>query len=201
MMIRKLRHDRRVRAITRSLVRLHIDLTWIDEPLFMRKRIDEPSSSVSHITDRFSSLDHQGRLWHKWGFVGDARLLTLFLQDHLSHESEEQFAQDVHDLACKMIKKGYLEYAPNMPSDSTYEGDISDVGRIRVTHRNTGSVTGKFLKLSQKAYSLPSNDPLQFMAVLLSNAMPLTLVLLTVLQVMEIARNLGVIDFVRGLLP
>lgn len=196
-MIKKLRSDRKVRRITRSLARLYIDLTWVDSPLFMREIIDEPSSSISHITEKLSSTDRESRLWHKWGFTGDAPILSNFLKDFLPHKTEEQFAQNVHDLACKMLKKGYLEHTPQSYIGSRYEGEMNDVGKISITQRNSNMVTGNHLSLSQKAYSLPSNDSLQFISLLLSNAMPLTLVLLAVLQILEIARNLGIVDWVR----
>ena len=200
-MFKKLRSDRKVRRITRSLVRLYIDLTWIDDPLFWRNRIDQPSSSVSHLTEKFSSKDHEDRLWHRWGFVGDALIPSNFLKDFLSHETEEQFAQNVHNLACKMLKKGYLEHTPQSYIGSRYEGEMNDVGKIRITQHNSGSVTGNHLSLSKKAYSLPSTEAMQFISLLLSHAMPITLIILTVLQVLEIARNLGIVDFIRVLIP
>lgn len=200
-MIKKLRSDRKVRIITRSLVRLYIDLTWIDSPLFRQQIIDEPSSSVSHITEKFSSTERGSRLWHKWSFTGDAPVLSNFLKDFLPHETEGQFAENVHDLACKMLKKGYLQHTPQSYIGSKYEGEMNDVGKISITQRNSNMVTGNHLTLSQKAYSLPSNDSMQFISLLLSHAMPITLVLLSVLQVLEIARNLGIVDFIRGLIP
>jgi len=202
-MFRKLRSDRKIRRITRSLVRLYIDLTWIDAALFWRNTVDKPSSSVSHITERFSSTDHEGRLWHKWGFVGDAPVLSIFLKGFLPHETDEQFAQNVHDLACKMLKKGYLEHTPQSYIGSRYEGQINDVGEIRITQHNSSSVTGDHLSLSPKAYSLQSNDLMHFISTLwsslVSNATALTLILLAVLQIIEIARDLGIVDFIRGL--
>ena len=200
-MIKKLRSDREARSITRSLVRLYIDLTWIDNPLFRREIIDEASSSISHVTEKFSSTDREGRLWHKWGFTGDAPVLSIFLKDFLPHETEEQFAQNVHDLACKMFKKGYVEYTPQSYIGSRYEGEMNDVGKISITQRNSNMVTGNHLSLSQKAYSLPSNESMQFISLLLSHAMPITLVILTVLQVLVIARDLGIVGFIRGLIP
>ena len=200
-MIKKLRSDRKVRRITRSLVRLHIDLTWIDNPLFMQRRIDRPSSSINHITEKFSSTDYEGRLWHKWGFTGDEPVLSNFLKDFLPHETEEQFAQNVHNLACKMLKKGYLEFTPRSYIGSRYEGEVNDVGKISITQSHSGIVTGNHLTLSKKAFSLPSNELMQFVSLLLSNAMPITLVLLAVLQIMEIARNLGIVDYLSGLFP
>lgn len=167
----------------------------------MQELVDEPSSSISHITEKFSSTERESRLWHKWGFTGDAPVLSNFLKDFLPHKTEEQFAQNVHDLACKMLKKGYLEHTPRSYIGSRYEGEMNDVGKISITQRNSNTVTGNHLSLSQKAYSLPSNDSMQFISLLLSHAMPITLVLLTVLQVLEIARNLGVVDFIKGLIP
>ena len=200
-MIKKLRSDQQVRRITRSLVKLYIDLTWIDSPLFMRNRIDKPSSSVSHITEKLLSTDHEARLWHEWGFTGDAPVLSNFLKDFLPHETDEQFAQNVHNVACKMLKKGYLEYTPQSYIGARYDGEMNDVGNISITQRNSSMVTGNHLSLSQKAYSLPSNDSMQFISLLLSHAMPITLVLLAVLQIMEIARNLKIEDWIRSLLP
>ena len=200
-MIKRLRSERKVRTITRSLARLYIDLTWVDSPLFMQEIVDDPSTSISHITEKFSSTDRERRLWHKWGFTGDEPVLSNFLKDFLPHETEAQFAQNVHDLACKMLKKGYLEHTPRSHIGSRYEGEMNDVGRISITQRNSNMVTGNHLSLSQKAYSLPPNDSMQFISLLVSNAMPITVVILTVLQVLEIARNLGLIAFVRGLIP
>jgi len=174
-------------------------LTWIDDPIFYRNTIDEPPASINCITSRFSPTDHEGHLWHKWGITGDEPVLSNFLNDFLPHETEEQFAQNVHDLACKMLKKGYLEYTPESYIGSRYEGEMNDVGKISITQRKGSSVTGSHLALSQKAYSLPSNELMQFISLLLSHAMPITLVLLAVLQIVEIARNLGVINFIRGL--
>ena len=200
-MIKKLRSGRKVRRITRSLVRLYIDLTWVDDPLFWRNTIDKPSSSISHITEKFSSTDHEGRLWHKWGLVGDAPVLSNFLKDFLPHETEEQFSQNVHDLACEMLKKGYLEHTPQSYIGSRYEGEMNDVGRIRITQRNSGNVTGDHLSLSQKAYSLSSGDLMQLISLLPSQAMTITLIILAVLQILEIAHNLGIVDFIKGLIP
>lgn len=200
-MIKKLRSDRKVRRITRSLATLLIDLTWVDHPLFWRNRIETPPTSVSHITGKLSSTEEARRQWHKWGLVGDKSILNDFLRDFLPHESDAQFTQNVHDLACKMFKKGYLEYTPESYVGSTYEGEMNDVGKIRITQRNSNTVTGNHLSLSQKAYSLPPNDSMQFISLLVSNAMPITVVILTVLQVLEIARNLGLIALVRGLIP
>ncbi|MCY4105165.1 MAG: hypothetical protein OXG02_00435 [Chloroflexi bacterium] len=198
-MIRKLRSDRRVRRITRSLVRLYMDLTWIDEPLFWRNRVDNHSTSIIDITKKFSATDHENRIWHKWGFVGDTLMLRNFLKDYISHKTEEEFAQGVHDLACKMLKKGYIEYTPESYIGSRYEGNINDVGDIKITQRRGTTTTGGHLSLSQKAYSLPSNDLMHFVSLLstflVSHATALILIILALLQIIEIVSNLGIVEF------
>lgn len=200
-MIKKLKSDRKVRRITRSVAKLYIDLTWIDEPLFWQNKIDKPSSSVSHITEKFLSEDHKSWLWHKWGFVGDEPVLREYLKEFLPHETEEQYAQNVHDLVCNMFKKGYLEFTPQSYIGSRYVGEVNDVGNIRITQSRGSSVTGNHLSLSPQAFSLPSNDLMHFVSLLstflVSHATALILIILALLQIIEIASNLGIEDWIR----
>ncbi len=181
-MISNLDYARKTRRITRAIAKKYTELTWVDEPLFWRNRIEN------------TNANDKGLLCHRWGVIGDSPVLTKLLKDYISHKTEEEFRQCVHNLVCKMLKSGYLEYSPETRHNPTYSGKITDVGAIELIQRDGSTVKGGHLALSQMAYHLPANDLILFIRTLRSNSIAISVFFLTVLQVIELLSNLGILD-------